>query len=123
MSLLGSRLEEEIVPKWPLIFQGKWWGGIGDGWCDLIDELCSELYPLIEDFIAKNPDCESPRLAQVKEKFGTLRWYMDFGTPEMWDIVDKYEKESAKVCESCGQPGTTSTSGWRKTLCERCRLQ
>jgi len=57
---------------------------------------------------------------QVKEKFGTLRFYCPSTS-----AIDKYirlaERLSAVTCEECGKPGTPNESGWISTLCEECR--
>jgi len=67
-----------------------------------------------------DPDYEP---AQIKEKFGTLRFYFDTKT-ELWDsmqaVVTKYEKMSAVTCEACGEAGVLCTPNgfWYKTRCE-----
>jgi hypothetical protein len=57
---------------------------------------------------------------QVKEKFGTLRFYCS-GT----DAIDRYirlaERLSAVTCEDCGRPGKANDSGWIRTQCDECR--
>ncbi len=57
---------------------------------------------------------------QVKEKFGTLRFYCS-GT----DAIDRYirlaERLSALTCEDCGKPGKANDSGWIRTQCDDCR--
>lgn len=65
-----------------------------------------------------DPIC--PRASQVKEKFATLRMYLDCGTDEMYNLIDEYEEISARTCEYCGQPGIQRIGGWIKTLCDEC---
>lgn len=71
-------------------------------------------------------DCKAykpnhPRAAQVKEKFGTLRFYMDYDTEEMRVLVREAEDKSATICESCGSSeGARTGQGWIKTLCSPC---
>jgi len=59
---------------------------------------------------------------QVKEKFGTLRFYLD--TPlgdEIDALVDKAEAASGVTCEACGCPGSLRCrKGWYSTLCDDC---
>ena len=57
---------------------------------------------------------------QVKEKFGTLRFYCD-GTKAIHRYIRLAERLSSVTCEECGKPGTPSHSGWIQTLCEDCR--
>jgi hypothetical protein len=88
------------------------WGFPGDGWEPLIRRLSEKLEALIGDSDA--------RASQCKEKFGTLRFYMDGSTEEMEALIKLAENESAKTCEICGAPGTLVGKGWYKTRCETC---
>jgi len=63
-------------------------------------------------------------LMQVKEKYGTLRWY-DMGVPKdskINDIVSYYEDVSAATCQYCGKPSKYCTDGWIMYVCEDCLL-
>jgi len=62
---------------------------------------------------------------QVKEKFGTLSVYSNYGNDEIFALIGEYEDKSAKICELCGKPGETLNSNegkgyWLKTLCPDC---
>ncbi|SCX31603.1 hypothetical protein SAMN02910436_02727 [Ruminococcaceae bacterium P7] len=55
-------------------------------------------------------------VSQVKEKFGTLRFYFHLAeshtrefTDQLYDIVRLWEERSATVCEKCGNPGEQRT--------------
>lgn len=56
---------------------------------------------------------------QVKEKFGTLRFYCNWN-----DQIRKYinlaERLSAVTCEQCGKYGRLTGKSWVKTECEAC---
>jgi len=58
-------------------------------------------------------------VAQVKEKFGTLRFYYDGGDEYISGLVRMAESMSGVTCEECGAPGTTNGGGWVRTLCEK----
>jgi hypothetical protein len=60
---------------------------------------------------------EVPKICQIKEKFGTLRVYVDNLTPYVDGVIDMAEAMSEVTCEKCGKPGETYTIGWHKTLC------
>jgi hypothetical protein len=60
-----------------------------------------------------------PCVKQVKEKFGTLRFYLDSAEPRTSALVEFAEYHSSKVCEECGCPGVTRSTGWLRTLCDR----
>ena len=88
---------------------------VGPGWTDLLDELCAKLFAL----------GWSGEIEQVKEKFGTLRFYFvntcgDFADIA-FDVVDATEARSAFVCELCGEHGEVkSLHGWLVCRCDTC---
>jgi len=57
-------------------------------------------------------------LDQVKEKFGTLRFYYTGGDDYIRGMVTMAEAMSGVICEECGNPGETKGQGWVVTLCE-----
>lgn len=57
-------------------------------------------------------------LDQVKEKFGTLRFYYTGGDDVVDGMVRMAESMSAVTCEVCGQPGEQTVGGWIRTLCK-----
>lgn len=82
---------------------------VGEGWKNIILDLCEDIRKLGWD----------GRVYQVKEKFGTLCFYIGYGTPAIWDRIAKAELESSKTCEVCGEPGEIRSGGWVKTLCDK----
>lgn len=89
------------------------WGfSVGDGWFEIIKELAEKLEPM--GVVA----------AQVKEKFGGLRFYINSVQTEDWkkihDIINEAERKSYKTCEKCGQPGELKGGGWARTMCDDC---
>jgi hypothetical protein len=55
---------------------------------------------------------------QVKEKFGTLRFYCP-GNDRIYKYVHMAEELSALMCEVCGKPAKLeSPSGWYSTVCK-----
>jgi len=83
------------------------------GWLEIVTNCYDELLKIDPDFT----------VAQIKEKFGTLRFYFDTRT-ELWDemqaVVTKYEHMSAVTCEVCGAPGECGKQKgyWIRTTCE-----
>jgi len=63
---------------------------------------------------------EIPQLVadQIKEKFGTLRFYTSGGDDYTDGVVRMAESLSCVTCEVCGKPGMTTGKGWIKTTCE-----
>lgn len=62
------------------------------------------------------------RSTQIKEKFGTLRWYVCFSEDEdrlqAGRIIQAAEWVSGAVCETCGAPGSVRPGGWMRTACD-----
>ena len=55
---------------------------------------------------------------QVKEKFGTLRFYYSGGDDYIDGLVAMAESMSAATCEECGAPGRVRHGGWLRCLCD-----
>lgn len=60
---------------------------------------------------------------QIKEKFGTMRFYISDYTPEAEEIVQEAERESELTCEYCGDVGELRNRGWLRTLCDWCDIK
>lgn len=97
-------------------------------------------YPIIEELLQKISEIDTDkkvRIFQIKEKFGTLRFYtsdsplridflgavncLTFGLvlSEMEKLIRDTEIRSAVTCEICGKNGRLrNKSGWVKTLCD-----
>jgi len=89
------------------------WGfDTGDGWLDLLDKLSAELQAYADKHGVEI------RAEQVKEKYGTLRFYVDDTTDEVQAIIDKYEILSETTCEVCGEAGKLYTDGWYSVRCD-----
>lgn len=109
-----------------------WYGCIApDGWKTIVEDVDRMLVYL-------DPDYE---ITQVKEKFGTLRYYYETTASrevqEIMDAVISYaEWLSARTCDVCGNSSCRSDSskgikwdatavtkvrnGWYKTICDTC---
>jgi hypothetical protein len=95
----------------------------GDGWFDIIWELCEDIERELNLFNVSQRAKEELsgqrfEVIQVKEKFGTLRFYTNYTTENIETLIQKAEEKSAKTCEICGEPGTQRYDGWVQTLCD-----
>ena len=85
------------------------------GWRNAFGEqMCAEIKA------ALGPDLEKYRIEQVKEKFGELRWYTNWTSDALEDIIEKYAELSARTCISCGAPATKISIGWISPWCDEC---
>jgi len=74
---------------------------------------------LIEDPLREVPEAiHQVTLDQVKEKFGTLRFYYTGGDEYISGLVSMAESMSGVTCEECGNPGKQVGGGWITTLCQ-----
>ena len=55
---------------------------------------------------------------QVKEKFGTLRFYVNGGDDATHALINMAESMSARTCETCGAPGKLRGQSWVYTACD-----
>lgn len=105
---------EYLVEKYPKLYAMRHYFECGDGWFELIDRLSAKLEKLIEKMPVEERTCYA---TQVKEKYGTLRFYMSCETDEMSDAIEVAERESAVTCELCGCEGMLQPGAWIRTLC------
>jgi hypothetical protein len=62
--------------------------------------------------------CSQVVAMQVKEKFGTLRFYYSGGDDYVRGLENMAESMSAVTCEECGSPGVVRKGGWIRVLCD-----
>jgi len=120
---MKKELDDALCAKYPKIFADRhksmqetcmcWGFECGDGWYDLIDNLCS----LIQNYIDWSK-CEQVVAEQVKEKFGGLRFYYRGGDDYIAGAVAMADSLSFTICDVCGNEGTANEDGWIATRCE-----
>ena len=79
-------------------------------------EMCQE----IEDALEVDSIQDKYYPVQIKEKYGTLRWYGNFTTEKLTKILRKYEDLSERTCILCGAPATKYTVNWISPYCDDC---
>lgn len=152
---------EQLITDFPRLFREatgddysivRQWGiQCGDGWHDLVRQLCHDIERVATE-AGLDPDSEDwPRVVQIKEKFGTLRFYIRTpadiddeqpsdmvaesgpgrmisfrpvaGMSKIRELVMEAEQRSGTLCEHCGAPGNRHMDGWVRTLCELCEAR
>jgi len=86
-----------------------------DGWFDLINNLCECIQTYTD-----NNKIKQPRVVQVKEKFGGLRYYVENTDSTIQGMIWFAEDLSFKICEVCGEKGKLKEiRRWYQTLCDK----
>lgn len=120
--------DAKLVAKYPKLFRDVKQVETDDGWFDLLDTLCNQLQSranwIIESKKRIEPDMFEddlqPVVAQIKQKFSSLRAYFDNCDDEMRGMIQMAEAMSYHICEGCGAKATVSTTGWVRRLCLPC---
>jgi hypothetical protein len=115
----------ELKEKWPILKTIRL--EHGPGWYSIIDDVMTAIYKAGFD---ENRD----EIRQIKEKFGTLRFYVvcDASVEDQASVSEpssanrvqqiltaiKVNDTSGRTCEECGLPGRLLVSaGWWLTRC------
>ena len=127
-------LNKSIIEKYPWLYPRYEWSGervenydytwteldaMSNGWREAFGELlCEEIQEELEKYNFVN----EYSIAQIKSKFGGLRWY-DNGIPsgcKVHEIIENYAALSEYICECCGELDVPCTDGWITPVCKNC---
>ena len=142
---MRAELENELTKKYPKILKDMYKApeetcmafGIecGDGWYDLIENLLKDL-----QWNTDKNNYPQVIALQIKEKYGSLRFYFTTEETENSKKVDADRKQynigkidgmiqfaetmSNIICEKCGNKGENKnwSTGWFSSMCESCRF-
>lgn len=121
---------DNLIVKYPKLYGRLKYFECDDGWYSIIESLSQKLEKINENF---ESDENYIQAAQVKEKFGGLRFYYSCENVENIDesvlkVVDFFiaeaEKQSKITCQFCGDIAdfnSTSKTNWITTLCKQCK--
>lgn len=88
------------------------------GWLNLIFELCMQIAKIIGE------NDLNIHATQIKEKWGTLHFYMSEITDEIEALIECAEKLSVTTCELCGSnKGDLFKYGWFMVRCPECKAK
>lgn len=124
---MRDELDERLCSRYPRIFADRngdmkktamcWGFECGDGWYEILDALCYS----IQSHINSNPHHNIPQVVaeQVKEKYGSLRFYVRGGNDYIRGMIHMTEVLSERTCEQCGAPGRMRGRGWLYVACDQ----
>jgi len=116
---MRQELDEQLCKKYPGLYRDRhadpaitlmcWGFECGDGWWTLID--------VVSELITKhNPDITA---VQIKEKFGTLRFYHASVDDYSLAVESAAEMLSTLICEVCSAHAKRrANEGWLSSLCD-----
>lgn len=88
----------------------------GNGWADLLVDLCEKIQAHLNTM--PKEAVENIVALQVKEKYGTLRFYLSCHDDVLENYISEAQSKSAKICETCGKPAKLQGEYWLYTACE-----
>lgn len=125
---------KELIEKYPwLLPRNRWTGEVikdydysftelddmPDGWRIAFGEqFCADIQHELDKL--KPETAADFRIIQTKEKFGQLRFYTNWVTESLDEVIRRYENLSERTCIKCGAPATKITTGWITPLCDKC---
>jgi hypothetical protein len=123
---MKKELEDQIISIAPYMYRYAGWDNphlslmcfgfeCGDGWFDILKHLTEE--------ITKVDPYKECKVFQVKEKYGTLRFYIEDGNDEIDKLIENAEKKTLVTCEECGKIGTLRTDRWWRVTCDECEKE
>lgn len=93
------------------------WDAVEKGWRKAFgNEYLKEL----KKQLIKDNMLYSWRITQIKEKWGRFQLYCNYGSDDLYKIIDKYEDLSWNICINCGKPSTHISVGWISPYCKEC---
>lgn len=126
-NLSKEEFEKKLVERFPNLYRDMYGDrgttclsfGLecGNGWHQLIWNLSEK----IEEVLLTLPESEriNFKVAQVKEKFGGGRFYIDGINEKISSLIREFEVNTFKTCEECGETGIKRVKGmWIYVSCE-----
>jgi hypothetical protein len=100
---IRDRIAKKFANGWPRFVD------VGDGWLSIVDELDKQLEALGIEY----------SYAQIKQKFGGIRIYVNTLDPRANSLIRIAEEKALVTCEICGKPGRLTTKNFYvQTVCK-----
>jgi hypothetical protein len=126
---MTPNLEQILIKTFPNLYSNLDGFYCGDGWYNILFALSQQIQAH-QDWIQEArryrvqhniPLTETPHpvtVQQVKEKWGTMRFYYHGGDDWIQGMVMMAEALSTTTCEVCGAPGVLQGDHWCYVSCE-----
>jgi hypothetical protein len=124
---------QKLYDTFPQLYRGRvksiqessmsWGFTCGDGWFDLVWTLSQKIEDAATAAGLEPQSDDWPEAIQVKQKIGTLRFYLKRSpltiSEEVCTLIRESEIRSSKTCEECGNPGSLLSGRGIQTLCKK----
>ena len=120
---MNKALSKKLFDDFPLLYRDRHESSMqngfecGDGWFDLIYKLSQDIEVVASEIGLKPDSPDWPKCRQVKEKLGTLRFYVFNCDERIRALIDSAYEQSCHTCEYCGKPGERATDGCMAAIC------
>lgn len=121
---------EELRAPYKHFYSGNISDQVGAGWWSEVLKTFEQI-----DVVMKSAPDYKFNIRQIKEKFGTIRFYYDLHKvgdedreaedavlddlrKKVFQLARQLEAATYSKCEVCGQEGLHRNNGWMKTLCD-----
>lgn len=112
---MNNKYTKDLISLYPELFGGyEFTFECGDGWYELLKECIKEIKSICED---QKIEIQA---TQIKEKYGSLRFYTDYCYEYIEPIIRRAEDQSCITCELCGNEGKIHKLHWIQCLCDEC---
>lgn len=118
--------QTDLINRYPGLFRtdpakhAPGYPSVGDGWQLIVEKAIARVHLAVAGANAV------VRIAQIKEKLGGLRIYVDWTAlppdveAKVQEAIDLAEARASCTCEVCGASGRLyDNEGWYSTRCER----
>lgn len=114
-----TKFSNRMHSKFPDMFSYPYGGfSIGPGWYDIVETLCKNIDSHTQQANYKSKVIDPIIVTQIKEKFGSLRFYYNGGDQYIAGLVAMAEAMSKLICEQCGNKGRRTGNRSICTLCD-----
>lgn len=107
---------KRLIEASPSLYGDRFCFECGDGWFSILLEASIKIESILQGYPKQIRD--DVVAMQVKEKYGTLRFYISYYTEELDEIIDSAEKASCSTCEVCGNLGKLRGTRWLYAACD-----
>lgn len=105
----GGSAAQRLIHEFTDLFSEAFDVSLPEGWYEITREACDAI-------VRVDP---TARVAQLKEKFGGVRMYMNKSAHTTHTVIQELEIRSVRTCQKCGAEGKRTQKKWLvATLCE-----